>query len=469
MKLFSTLNSSLSEIKKAVSLVKEGEYFGVDVEGLKKLISVYPVSTQLSDLLKEEELVRINISINNYISSLKTLIVNYETAKFYGYKNDDIEKFLSSFQLTDTMETVLKYNALSRVAVSLNDYISAVKSALTSYEKAKFFGYADEKIEKYLTSFPISSNIVTALKYEALSGVYYELNNYTVYVKSIIEYVLRLRIIGVNVSSDALKLVSSDMIKYLTELTRLENDYKAITTWYPTPEKIASFMSVVQPSKELIAQSFQVHQIPEQLASYYAKYIELHYLEPYRNSIANALGTLFENFAITSESLKKSLNDLSVLGLDKQSIDLLTQLFILKQEAKAFESLVGTPKNWVTIYRYSENAKKVFNTLLKQYLDALPVPDDTKKDLLSIYNEYLTNSKVHSVVTRIINAIVENEAYELILGVKSEQQVIADVKAKLQAFKKYGLSDEEIELYAQYAVVYANEFANRENAYHSLG
>jgi phage-related protein len=469
MKLFSTLNSSLSEIKKAVTLVKEGEYFGVDVEGLQKLISVYPVSTQLSDLLKEEELVRINISINNYISSLKSLIVNYQTAKFYGYKNSDIERFLSTFQLTDTMETVLKYNALSKVAVSLNDYISAVKSALTSYEKAKFFGYANQEIEKYLTSFPISNNIVTALKYEALSNVYYELNNYTADVKRIIEYVLRLRLIGVNVSSDTLKLISSNTLKYLTELVELENDYKAITTWYPTPQTIASFMSVVQLPKELIAQSFQVHQIPEQLASYYTKYIELHYLEGYRNEIANALGVLFENFAITSESLKKSLNDLSVLGLDKQSIDLLTQLFILKQEAKAFETLVGTPKNWVSIYRYSENAKKVFSTLLQQYLNALPLPDDTKKDLLNIYNEYLTNSKVHGIVTRIINAIVENEAYELVLGVKSEQQVISDIKTKLQPFKKYGLSDEEIELYAQYAIVYANSFANRENAYHSLG
>ena len=38
-----------------------------------------------------------------------------------------------------------------------------------------------------------------------------------------------------------------------------------------------------------------------------------------------------------------------------------------------------------------------------------------------------------------------------------------------ELFKKYGLSDEEIELYAQYAIVYANEFANRENAYHALG
>ncbi len=70
---------------------------------------------------------------------------------------------------------------------------------------------------------------------------------------------------------------------------------------------------------------------------------------------------------------------------------------------------------------------------------------------------------------RIVNAIVENEAYELILGVKSEQQVVSDIKAKLQPFKKYGLSDEEIELYAQYAIVYANSFANRENAYHALG
>ncbi len=170
-------------------------------------------------------------------------------------------------------------------------------------------------------------------------------------------------------------------------------------------------MSVVQLPKELIAQSFQVHQVPEELASYYAKYIELHYLEGYRNEIANALGTLFENFAITSESLKKSLNDLSVLGLDKQAIDLLTQLFILKQQAKAFETLIGTPRNWVTIYRYSENAKKVFNTLLKEYLDALPVPDDTKKDLLSIYNEYLTNSKVHSIVIRIVNELAYTTAY----------------------------------------------------------
>ncbi len=119
------------------------------------------------------------------------------------------------------METVLKYNALSRVAVSLNDYVSVVKSALTSYERAKFFGYVNQEIEKYLTSFPISNNIITALKYEALSNVYYELNNYTADVKRIIEYVLRLKLIGVNVSSDTLKLVSNDALKYLTELVKV--------------------------------------------------------------------------------------------------------------------------------------------------------------------------------------------------------------------------------------------------------
>ena len=250
---------------------------------------------------------------------------------------------------------------------------------------------------------------------------------------------------------------------------QLENDYKAITTWYPTPQAIASFMSVVQLSKDLIAQSFAVHQIPKQLSSYYARYIELKYLEGYRNEIANALGTLFTNFAITSTSLSKALNQLSILGLDQKSIDLLTQLFTLKQEAKAFETLIGTPRNWVSIYRYSENAKPVFNSLLQQYLNVLPVPESMKKDLLNIYNEYLTNSKVHGVVGRIINAIVENEAYELVLGIKTEQQVVSDIKAKLTPFKKYGISDEEIELYAQYAVVYANSFANRENAYHALG
>jgi len=104
---------------------------------------------------------------------------------------------------------------------------------------------------------------------------------------------------------------------------------------------------------------------------------------------------------------------------------------------------VGTPRSLVTMAEYSPTARSVALGVVNEMIDALPVDANTKKFLKAMWEEFIRIKPVYNEVRSYVSELIMDYAK----GVISKQELLNE----LNALKKWGLDDYEIQFYVYLA------------------
>jgi hypothetical protein len=216
--------------------------------------------------------------------------------------------------------------------------------------------------------------------------------------------------------------------------------------YIPTPLTLATLCEYLPEARDFFDDVVKAKRIPKDWQELWAKYIDIRPLvDDMKRYLARA-EDLYVRFMIKKDDFEKILNDVAKqLGYTPKEIEFLKKVTEFERYKNAWTELIGTVNRLVELSEYSPTAGEWALGKLNAMIDALPLTDDEKKKLKTMWEEYIRNRPVKSeakmYVTQLINAYVD--------GILSE----SDFDKELQNMKKWGFSDTEIQFYKQIATV----------------
>jgi chemotaxis regulatin CheY-phosphate phosphatase CheZ len=235
-------------------------------------------------------------------------------------------------------------------------------------------------------------------------------------------------------------------IDFISKRVELEERILATREYIPTPSMLATLCEYLPEAREFFDDVVKAKRIPKDWQELWAKYIDI---KPLVDDIKRYLARaedLYVRFMIKKDDFEKILNDVAKqLGYTPKEIEFLKKVTEFERYKNAWTELIGTVNRLVELSEYSPTASEWALGKLNAMIDALPLSDDEKKMLKTMWEEYIRNRPVKSeakmYITQLINAYVD--------GILSE----TDFDKELQSMKKWGFSDTEIQFYKQIATV----------------
>jgi phage-related protein len=216
--------------------------------------------------------------------------------------------------------------------------------------------------------------------------------------------------------------------------------------YIPTPIMLASICEYLPEARDYFDDVVKARRIPQSWAELWATYIDIRPLvDDMKRYLARA-EDLYARFMIDKNKFDGVLNEVAgKLGYTPKEIEFLRKVTEFERYKNAWIELIGTVNRLVELSEYSPTASNWALGKLYVMIDALPLSDDEKNKLKTMWEEYIRNRPVKSeakmYITQLINAYVD--------GIISD----TDFDKELQSMKKWGFSDTELQFYKQIAVV----------------
>jgi hypothetical protein len=216
--------------------------------------------------------------------------------------------------------------------------------------------------------------------------------------------------------------------------------------YIPTPMTLATICEYLPEAREFFDDVVKAKRIPQNWAELWAAYIDIRPLiDDMKRYLARA-EDLYVRFMIDRSKFDGVLNEVAEkLGYTPKEIEFLRKVTEFERYKNAWTELIGTVNRLVELSEYSPTASNWALGKLYAMIDALPLSDDEKNKLKTMWEEYIRNRPVKSeakmYITQLINAYVD--------GIISD----VDFDKELQSMKKWGFSDTELQFYKQIALV----------------
>jgi len=216
--------------------------------------------------------------------------------------------------------------------------------------------------------------------------------------------------------------------------------------YIPTPMTLATICEYLPEAREFFDDVVKARRIPQNWVELWATYIDIRPLiDDMKRYLARA-EDLYVRFMIDKRKFDEVLNEVAgKLGYTPKEIEFLRKVTEFERYKNAWIELIGTVNRLVELSEYSPTASEWALGKLNAMIDALPLSDDEKRKLKTMWEEYIRNRPVKSeakmYITQLINAYVD--------GIISD----TDFDRELQSMKKWGFSDTELQFYKQIATV----------------
>ncbi|RLF08427.1 MAG: hypothetical protein DRJ60_00410 [Thermoprotei archaeon] len=256
----------------------------------------------------------------------------------------------------------------------------------------------------------------------------------------------------INTFKDAARLtdkeveVLTDMISVIAGIAKKE--------YIPTPLTLASMVEYVPEVRNFVDQVLEARGVPEAWRPIWKNYINIRPIISDVKTYVSRVEKLFEYFLISEDAYKKVLDSLKPYGYEDAEINLMLKSVSLERAYRAFQELLGTPRELTTMAEYSPKARQLAIARVEQLINALPVDENTKQFIKEMWNEYIRNRPIYDEVESYARELVEDYASGSISWDMFEKEI--------EALKQWGLDQYEIDFYKwiaqrkreRYAVIY---------------
>jgi len=209
--------------------------------------------------------------------------------------------------------------------------------------------------------------------------------------------------------------------------------------YIPTPSQLASIAEVVPEARQLLPLVLQARRVPKAFAEIWQRYVDLRPLQNEVNRLVTAMMLVYEHFMIDKDTLQQMLKSLQQFGLEDLEIQLLVQAATLRRHTRMYDELIGTPRSLVSMAEYSPTARNLALAKVHAMIDELPIDDQTKQLLKTMWDEYIRIRPVYDEVRRYVTELINDYAN----GVIDDNTLVQE----LNDLKQWGLDDYEIQFY----------------------
>jgi phage-related protein len=219
------------------------------------------------------------------------------------------------------------------------------------------------------------------------------------------------------ITEDEWKKILEDARKYgftdpeiaLLQLrAELERAIEEAREYVPTPSMLATLAEYLPEVRKYIKDVFEARRIRGVWAEMWTKYI---YLRPVVDEVrrwANAMFRLAEYAIIDIKQLDDVFKILKTYGWEDLEVTIIQKTIGANLVYHAFNYIISSPRNLVTMARYTDKAADMAYTRAVRLIDALPIDQNTKQLLKEMWKEYIMSyqayPEIRSYLTELINA-----------------------------------------------------------------
>jgi len=210
--------------------------------------------------------------------------------------------------------------------------------------------------------------------------------------------------------------------------------------YIPTPSMLASICEYIPDARRFFESVMRARRVPREWQEVWAKYIDIRPLVDDVKRYLSRAEQLYTSFMIPSKEFEKVLTEVSTfLGYTAKELEFLKKVTDYERYRRAWTELIGTVDRLVELSEYSPKASRYALGKVEEMINALPLPENDRKQLLEMWKEYIRNRPVkaeaRTYVTQLINLYVD--------GLITD----TDFNRELEAMKEWGFSDDEIMFY----------------------
>jgi phage-related protein len=205
--------------------------------------------------------------------------------------------------------------------------------------------------------------------------------------------------------------------------TELDLAVDSAREYVPTPSMLAAMAEYLPEVRDYIADVFRARRISGDWAELWAKYI---YLRPITDEVKrwlSAIVALVERHILPMDALKDVLNVLSTYGYEQLEQEIIMHTVLSNRARRAWNELLGTARNLVTMSRYSDAAADMAWTRVVKIVDALPVDNQTKDLIKTMWKQYITHYQNYPEIRTYVTELVTSYAYGVIDDTTFEREL----------------------------------------------
>jgi len=429
-------------------------------EEATKLISTIVDKLKESSLFKELMLMVSEFTASAYIRELLADAIIAQVKRRKISKAEAVKKLAKLGLSKELAEAMVEAKATpySISLTSLGTLLEAVPEALSySVKSLALFGFNEEEHKYWLLyilrkPFKDELTLIRTRIYRAISeGLSIEelvetLKQYAVYFK------IERGEVKVEYGEVAKKLVEfykdnkkvfeayaispEEWVMY-NLIAELEAKEEGAREYIPTPSQLATISEHVPEARKFTSEVLAKRRVPKRYWSMWMKYIDIKPLTDEIDKLFSRVERLYANFYVKLEDFEKVLESIKIFGFESREIEIMKWSADFERIYKAFDNIIGTPRELVTMAEYSPTARRFALGQVYKMIDALPVDQDTKAVLKAMWEEYIRIKPVSGEVSRYITELISDYAN----GVIDK----ATLETELNELKAWGLDDMEIE------------------------
>ena len=239
-----------------------------------------------------------------------------------------------------------------------------------------------------------------------------------------------------NFTEDELKIFD---LRSQIEMLRAEASQNR-REYIPTPMSLATIAEYIPEARKFFQQVMEAKMVPEEWRPLWAKYVDLRPLVNEIRKMLTRAEALYARFMMKKEDFERILtNYAEQFGLTDKEKDLMMYTGDLERWRNAWTELIGTVSRLMTLAEYSPKARDYALGKVYEMVEALPLTPQEKQELKEMYEQYIRVRPVMSEVRQYIRDLINLYVDGLIDD--------ATLSSELEALKKWGLDDYEIQFY----------------------
>jgi len=219
----------------------------------------------------------------------------------------------------------------------------------------------------------------------------------------------------------------------------LEYAVEMVREYVPTPSMLANIAEIIPSARNYLPLVLKAKRIQSPWDKLWEQYVKVKPLIDDVKNLLRQVSRLYVNFYVKPEDLDKVLKVLPLYGWEETEIEMVKKALDFERWYTAFKSLIGTPRELVTMAEYSPTARSFALGQVYKMIDALPIDENTKKLLKAMWEEYIRVKPVYDEVKRYITELISDVQYGLL--------TVEEFKQELEKLKQWGIDDYEIQFY----------------------
>ena len=223
-------------------------------------------------------------------------------------------------------------------------------------------------------------------------------------------------------------------IELIEKRVHYEQLIESAREYVPSLGTIASMVEYIEVPRTIIDRVLQLRRVPKDFADLWLRYIEVRSIASEVNAVVSQYRRIYEYFTVPQEVANKVTEWMKKGGWTEEELKVFSLELYLRKSYRIMAYLIPTIRQFASDARYIPEWERLFEDLLR----ARGIDATKYQKQIEYYKKLIRNRMVWRQISWYRSRLV----YAYANGVIDENTL----RQKLQALKKYGLTDDEIEL-----------------------